>query len=43
MKRKLLSLLNTMDAAECLEQFTADPQPAEHWIGRGGGGRFDVG
>ncbi|WP_244103190.1 phage integrase family protein [Burkholderia gladioli] len=40
-KRKPLSSLNTLDAAEYLEQFLADPQPAERWIGRGWAERFD--
>ncbi len=33
-KRKPLSSLNTLDAAEYLKQFLADPQPAVRWIGR---------
>ncbi|WP_186087658.1 phage integrase family protein [Burkholderia gladioli] len=40
-KRKPLSSLNTLDAAEYLEQFLADPQPAERWIGRSWAERFD--
>ncbi|WP_267908807.1 site-specific integrase [Burkholderia gladioli] len=34
-KGKPLSSLNTMDAAEYLERFLADQQPAERWVGRG--------
>ncbi|WP_279609779.1 hypothetical protein [Burkholderia gladioli] len=33
--------MNTMDAAEYLERFLADPQPAERWIGQGRVERFD--
>ncbi|MCM2547312.1 phage integrase family protein [Burkholderia glumae] len=40
-KGKPLSSLNTLDVAEYLEQFLANPQPAERWIGRGGVERFD--
>ncbi|WP_186123098.1 phage integrase family protein [Burkholderia gladioli] len=40
-KGKPLSSLNTMDAADYLERFLADPQPAERWIGRGRVERFD--
>ncbi|MDN7466162.1 phage integrase family protein [Burkholderia gladioli] len=40
-KRKPPSSLNTLDAAEYLEQFLADPQPAERWIGRNWADRFD--
>lgn len=40
-KHKPLSSLNTLDAAEYLEQFLSDPQPAERWIGRGRVERFD--
>ncbi len=40
-KNKPLSSLNTLDAAEYLEQFLVDPQPAERWIGRGRVERFD--
>nr|WP_254225559.1 hypothetical protein [Burkholderia glumae] len=41
-KGKPLSSLNTLDVAEYLEQFLANPQPAERWIGRGGVERFDL-
>ncbi|PRE10787.1 integrase [Burkholderia gladioli] len=40
-KSKPLSSGNTMDAAEYLERFLADPQPAARWIGRGRVERFD--
>ncbi len=40
-KGKPLSSLNTMDAAEYLERFLADPQPAARWIERGRVERFD--
>lgn len=40
-KRKPLSSLNTLDAAEYLEHFLADPQPVERWIGRSWAERFD--
>lgn len=40
-KGKPLSSLNTMDAADYLERFLADPQPAERWIGRDRVERFD--
>ncbi|WP_425126318.1 hypothetical protein [Burkholderia gladioli] len=40
-KRKPLSSLNTPEAAEYLEQFLVDPQPAERWIGSNWAERFD--
>ncbi|WP_341774241.1 phage integrase family protein [Burkholderia gladioli] len=40
-KGKPFSSLNTLDVAEYLEQFLANPQPTERWIGRGGVERFD--
>ncbi|WP_244127888.1 hypothetical protein [Burkholderia gladioli] len=40
-KGKPLSSLNTLDVAEYLEQFLANPQPAERWVGRGRVERFD--
>ncbi|WP_333997578.1 hypothetical protein [Burkholderia gladioli] len=42
-KGKPLSSFNTMDAAEYLERFLDDPQPAERWIGRGRVERLDPG
>ncbi|MGN4070207.1 hypothetical protein ACS0Y7_37025, partial [Burkholderia gladioli] len=40
-KDKPLSSLNTLDAAQYLKRFLADPQPTQRWIGRGRVGRFD--
>ncbi|WP_414442405.1 phage integrase family protein [Burkholderia sp. 22PA0106] len=41
LKHKPLSSSNTLDAAEYLEEFLRDPQPAERWIGLGKVERFD--
>ena len=40
-KGKPLSSLNTLDCAEYLDGFLADPQPASRWVGRGRVERFD--
>ncbi|MEX3629921.1 MAG: phage integrase family protein [Burkholderia sp.] len=41
-KHKPLSSLNTMDCAEYVGAFLADPQPAERWVGPARAERFDV-